>query len=317
MRNIIITIISLLVSETAVAYSEIARYMNDKPAALSLTFDDGLLEHYTVVFPELEKRNLKGSFCVNGSKISLATSGKDNDRMKWNMLKEMAESGHEITNHGWAHLKVWRLNQEELRYEVQHNDTAIYQNTGHFPRTYIFPGNSKTDSAISFCSKDRVGLRMKQIALGGKREIADLHLRIKKAIANHDAIIGMTHGISRGYDCFESANLFIDMLDQILIYRDSVWICTFEELSSYEVLRDNTTLREIAGKNGLLKKIEVNCNLPKNIYNCYLTLKVSKNELLSNDVKIMQDGKRLSYASTESSILFNFNPHGGSISFHK
>lgn len=316
MGKLIITIIGVLISYMVASSAEIAKYKDDKLAAVSLTFDDGLLEHYTIVFPELEKRNLKGTFCVNGSKISIASTGKENDRMKWSMLREMAESGHEITNHGWAHLKVWRLNEEELRYEVQHNDTAIYQNTGQFPRTYVFPGNSKTDSAINFCSKDRVGLRMKQIALGGKRDMSDLQMRIKKAIASRDAIVGMTHGISRGYDCFESVDKFIDMLDRLLCYRDSVWICTFQELSSYEALRMNTRLTEHTDKDKRLKRIDVKCDLSQAIYNCRLTMKVAKNGINIDNLTIMQDGKPLQYSSTESSILFDFNPHGSHITFH-
>lgn len=110
------------------------------------------------------------TFCVDGSKISLATSDKDNDCMKWSMLREMAESGHEIINHGWVHLKVWRLNQEAMT------------------------------------------------------------------------------------DLNQPLSLY--MLDQVLTYRDSLWICKFEDLSSYQALRENTTLREVTGKNDLLKKLK-------------------------------------------------------------
>lgn len=317
MRKLIILIYFALVINTIYAETEITKFKDDKPAALSLTFDDGLLEHYTVVFPELGKRNLKGSFCVNGSKISAASSGKENDRMKWSMLKEMAESGHEITNHGWSHLKVWRLNQEELRYEVQHNDTAIYQNTGQFPRTYIFPGNSKTDSAISFCTKDRVGLRMKQIAIGGKRKIPELCSRIEKAIEKHEPIVGMTHGITRGYDCFDSMSEFLEILDNILVYHSKLWICTFHDLSVYEALRDSTKLIEIKHKNGLLKRIDIKCELPEVIFNYPLTLKIPKSAVSGMKIKITQDGKIIPISEMETSILINFNPHGGSIAFNK
>ena len=37
----------------------IAQYRGGRDAAISYTFDDGLLEQYTLVFPELEKRNIK------------------------------------------------------------------------------------------------------------------------------------------------------------------------------------------------------------------------------------------------------------------
>lgn len=37
----------------------VAKYKHDKICAISYTFDDGLAEHYTIVFPELENGVLK------------------------------------------------------------------------------------------------------------------------------------------------------------------------------------------------------------------------------------------------------------------
>lgn len=149
-----------------------------------------------------------------------------------------------LQNHGWSHLKVWRLNQEELRYEVQHNDTAIYQNTGQFPRTYIFPGNSKTDSAISFCTKDRVGLRMKQIAIGGKRKIPELCSRIEKAIEKHEPIVGMTHGITRGYDCFDTHHTALEFNGSRRITKKGCLPAAFSIMyQSFVILKGSTDLR--------------------------------------------------------------------------
>ena len=50
----------------------VACYYGDCEAAISYTFDDGLLEHYTLVFPKFRELGLKGSFCIIGSKV-----GKD------------------------------------------------------------------------------------------------------------------------------------------------------------------------------------------------------------------------------------------------
>lgn len=40
----------------------VAKYKHDKICAISYTFDDGLAEHYTIVFPELENGVLKELF---------------------------------------------------------------------------------------------------------------------------------------------------------------------------------------------------------------------------------------------------------------
>ena len=39
----------------------VASYQHDKACAITYTFDDGLIEHYTLVAPELEKRGFRGS----------------------------------------------------------------------------------------------------------------------------------------------------------------------------------------------------------------------------------------------------------------
>lgn len=51
----------------------VASYKHDKACAITYTFDDGLIEHYTLVVPELEKRGFRGTFFINGSKV---TDGK-------------------------------------------------------------------------------------------------------------------------------------------------------------------------------------------------------------------------------------------------
>lgn len=43
-----------------------AKFKDGKKAAISFTFDDGDLDHYLLVAPELEKRGRRGTFWVIG-----------------------------------------------------------------------------------------------------------------------------------------------------------------------------------------------------------------------------------------------------------
>lgn len=80
----------------------VAKYRHDKVCAISYTFDDGLAEHYTLAAPQLEQRGFRGTFFINGSKVNKDERHiKDTTRVTWPQLKEMAEKGHEISNHGW------------------------------------------------------------------------------------------------------------------------------------------------------------------------------------------------------------------------
>lgn len=47
----------------------IAPYYGGRQAAISLTFDDGLLDQYTLAFPQLKSRGLKATFAIIGSKV--------------------------------------------------------------------------------------------------------------------------------------------------------------------------------------------------------------------------------------------------------
>lgn len=56
----------------------VAPYKDNKVCAISHTFDDGMLEHYTLVVPELEKRGFRGTFWINGQTVN-ANSGTPQD----------------------------------------------------------------------------------------------------------------------------------------------------------------------------------------------------------------------------------------------
>jgi len=62
----------------------VADYKDDKQCAISYTFDDGLEEHYTLVFPEMEKVGFKGTFWIWGKGIENVTEQQDKPRMTWN-----------------------------------------------------------------------------------------------------------------------------------------------------------------------------------------------------------------------------------------
>ncbi|MBQ5460467.1 MAG: polysaccharide deacetylase family protein, partial [Bacteroidaceae bacterium] len=47
----------------------VAPFYQGRQAALSLTFDDGLQEHFTLLRPELNRRGLRATFAIVGSKV--------------------------------------------------------------------------------------------------------------------------------------------------------------------------------------------------------------------------------------------------------
>lgn len=254
---------------------KVARYMDNKPAALSLTFDDGMLEHYTVVYPCLKLLGLRASFALIGSRVGGVTNGKYKNIpcMTWEQAREMALHGQEMTNHGYRHRNVSSIVGDELRYEVQHNDTLIFEKTGVFPRTYIYPGNRKTESAIAFCERDRTCSRLYQISMGGKRDMEWFDRYVRDLMDNGKWGVTMTHAIYYGYDHFNDSTMFFRMMERAASLRDSIWIAPLRDVGAYVVERDNVKLDVETAEDGCVV-IRPRLRLDRRIYNVPLTVLV-------------------------------------------
>ena len=291
----------------AVGQSDIrvAPYFGNRQCAISYTFDDGLLEHYTLVRPRLNKLGLKGTFCIIGSKVGLDQKGTP--CMTWEQLREMAAEGHEITSHGFRHQSMEKISSEAMRYEVQHNDTLIYDKVGVFPRTYFYPGNRKTPEGVAFCSHDRVGTRTFQVSLGGQRDSLWVARWLDRLLKRGEWGVTMTHGITIGYDAMKDPQFLWDHLEQVAAMQDRVWVATFHDVSAYVAERDTIQLKVSSSKKGILTVLPV-MPLDKTLFTHPLTM------IVGAKVKEALQGKRLMMLTEkDGQTLFDFDPHGGKI----
>lgn len=314
MRNLCITVVLVILGFIPKVGNAqdvfIAKYHNNKRAALSFTFDDGLREQYTVLFPKLKKLGIKATFCLIGSRMEQQPKNPDKQTFSWQQAKEMAADGQEITSHGWEHRNVTKLSVDELRHEVQHNDSVILQHTGILPRTYFYPGNRKSDAAVAFCSKGRVGTRTRQVSLGSKRTQEWFEKWIDSIIKNEEWGVTMTHGIRTGYDCFGDETRLWRMFDYALSKSETLWIATFHDIAAYIKERDNTTLHINVHKNEIIVKPHPKLN--KSIFNFPLTMIVD-----FKPTSAKQDKKLLPITMNNNKWCIEFNPNGGDIFINK
>lgn len=319
--------IVLALDATAQQSFTVAKYRGDCQAAISYTFDDGLLEQYTVLFPQLKKRGLKASFCVNANTIDqqdLATldavmmgtasdsvwqgihDDKIKPRMTWEMMREMAADGQEITSHGFAHKNVTKLNDEELRYELEHNDTLIYEHIGIFPRTFFYPGNAKNEHAVAVAEKGRIGTRTFQVSLGSKRDAKWMKEWVQDLLAKGEWGVTMTHGLNWGYDHFADVNLLWQHFDEVCQMQDELWIDTFRAVSAYVKERENLRFEEkVKGRNISILPV---MTLDKELFDEPLTLVFEK-----PISQAKQDGKSLKIERKNDKYLVDVLPSGGRI----
>ena len=288
----------------------VAKYRHDKVCAISYTFDDGLAEHYTLAAPQLEQRGFRGTFFINGSKVNKDERHiKDTTRVTWPQLKEMAEKGHEISNHGWAHRNFAKFPFEVLKEDILKNDSAIYAHVGVMPRTYAYPNNTKQGEAMAFVARNRVGTRLKQRSVGSKRTARDLEKWMETLIKTGDWGVGMTHGLTYGYDAFGNPQRLWEHWEQVKANEDKIWVGTFHEVVSYLKEREAIRLTVTEKKN----KLHVVPELPldKELFTEPLTMGVEGGTM--KKVSARQGKKKLSVQLRSDKAFFDFDPFGGEI----
>lgn len=285
----------------------IAKYKNNKQCAISYTFDDGLLEHATLVAPKMEKLGFRGTFWVNGKTIESHDSIKP--RTSWTQLKKMSKNGHEISNHGWSHKNLNRLTLKEVKEEIEKNDSAIWTNIGQQPRTFCYPFNAKSDSVIAIASENRVDTRTKQFSVGGKSTVENLDLRVEELLKNQDWGVAMTHGIITGYDHFTNADIFWEHLQKIKKMEDKIWVGTFRDVGAY-VKEERAISYEITKTNkGYI--VTPSLSLDKNLFTEPLTAVIDRADIKT--IKVFQNFQKLKSRILPDKVLFDFDPYGGVI----
>ena len=71
------------------------------------------------------------------------------------------------------------------------------------PRTFVYPNNNKKEEAKKIAVQNRVGTRTKQRSIGSKSTPQNLEAWVNTLIETNDWGVGMTHGLTYGYDAFQ------------------------------------------------------------------------------------------------------------------
>ena len=287
---------------------KVADYKDGKECAVSLTFDDSMKEHYTIVAPELEKRGFRGTFWMCGGWMP-AEPQYDTTHFTWAEAKEMSDKGHEMSNHSWSHPNMTTLSEEELKEQIRKNDEAILANLGKPSTTFCFPYNAYNDTVLAEVMKGRIGARLKEFWLGGQHSPKEyLQKQIEDALAAGSWIVGMTHGINYGYDCYEDASEFTDFLDYLKSLEDRIWVGTFRDIAAYTAVAKGVSMD--ISKDGKEITIVPATNLDRTLYETPLTLEVTTD---GKKIKAQQDGKALEASYRNGKAYITFGPFGGAV----
>ncbi|MGG1674921.1 polysaccharide deacetylase family protein [Neobacillus sp. NRS-1170] len=107
--------------------------INEVPASqkvIAITFDDGPNPIYTPQVLEI--------FSEAGGKATFFMIGKQMSKYP-EMVKKVAEQGHEIGNHTFTHPKLSQLTQEKCSEEIERNESLIEELAGRKPVVFRPP----------------------------------------------------------------------------------------------------------------------------------------------------------------------------------
>ncbi len=299
----------------------VARYQGDRQCAVSLTFDDGVQEDYTLIAPHLDRYGMKATFAVNASVF-----GDLDDhyapRMTQEECRKLANSGHEISNHSWSHPKLTTLSDDSLRMEIARNDSAIEEITGKRPVTFVYPYNAVDDRVRAATLEGRICNREYQFGLGqanSHQTRESIQQWLRKQIDERAWGITMSHGIYTAWDSWEEPWILWDLFRELAFKSDTIWTETMAKVGAYVAERDAIKL-DVKKKKGIIT-VTPSLALDPMLFSEKLTLKVSGMPLPGSKAakkvfgyRAVQDGHNLPLIRKGDDLICDFNPYGGAIS---
>ena len=91
---------------------------------LILTFDDGFLSDFEIVYPILKDKGVKATFFINEKNIGLP------GYLELSHLKEMAKAGMEIACHGLTHHYLINMERDEAIREIKESKDRLEKQVG-------------------------------------------------------------------------------------------------------------------------------------------------------------------------------------------
>ena len=154
----------------------------EKPVCI--TFDDGYLDSYTIVYPLMREYGFPWTLFLITDDV-----GKPYNRMTWDQLREMANS-HTVTiaNHTLSHPKLHNLaTRAEKEKEIVEANKALKYQLGVDNVWLAYPYGDYDDEVIDICKK--VGIKMAVTTDAGRVHVGSFPYDLKRAYIGNDISI--------------------------------------------------------------------------------------------------------------------------------
>ena len=140
-----------------------------------ITFDDGYLDSYTIVYPMMKEFGYPWTLFLITDDV-----GKSYNRMTWEQLKEMADSGAvTIANHTLSHPKLHNLpTRAEKENEIIGANKALKYHLGIDNLWFAYPYGDYDDEVIDICKK--AGIKLAVTTDAGRVHVGNYPYDLKR-----------------------------------------------------------------------------------------------------------------------------------------
>ena len=296
----------------------VARWPQDRLAAISLTFDDGINTHLDFVGPILKKHHLNGTFFV-----ATGMGPWEKRKPEW---KQLAEQGHELANHTVHHpcllaqIKPHSQDYTPAMMEAEIKDAAQQITQLRDSRrglTFAYPcGNmsfGKPEDEVAnaalylrYVSENSIGARgvgagsaqdpdeLNVLDVGDLGPTADkdsitLLAMAQPAFRSHFWGVYCFHGV--GGDWLSITRETLEELAGYLERHPEIWTATFGDVLRYTQERKALAI-QVTHSDAASLTIDLQWPMDKHSYDLPLTLKVEVPAAWA-DVTASGDGNRL------------------------
>lgn len=160
-----------------------------KAKCVALTFDAGPSENTPRLLDILKREHVHASFFM---------LGKNHIEKHPDLVRRIADEGHELANHTWSHKILTKTDSDEVRSQLSRVQDAVEKLTGRKP-LLMRPPQGRTDERVSKISKE-LGLAQVLWSVTAKDYRTTDSALIKKRVleqTDRDGII-LLHDIYRG-----------------------------------------------------------------------------------------------------------------------
>jgi peptidoglycan/xylan/chitin deacetylase (PgdA/CDA1 family) len=243
-----------VIEEDYAANAQKCIWFDDKAAAYTVAFDDARVSHYQVSGPALTERDMRGTFFIHTQYIT--------DWTGWQWLED---HGHEIGSHTYSHPKLPELSEAQQRAEFERAIADIREHLKGITAipSFAYPFGLYDDQVRRVMHDYHVSARgggglnrydlsddeltlVHGVGVYPPFDMASTAGWVQQAIDQRAWIMVYFHTVSALGDS-DYTTIPVDRYLQHLNYvqgrRDSLWIATMGEVTSYLRLRRDATVQ--------------------------------------------------------------------------